>query len=134
MYWSLHYSLPKDFSFPSAPTIWYPEESVILMIGSALLKSVSIDRLYDCYWYLTNIDDRAFDVNLRIPDDLDLDFAFKYAIADTIERVNRQKKLKCELDDDLLGFEIKSITDLDFLNELFYQRCELINGDCTYPD
>jgi hypothetical protein len=134
MYWSLHYSLPKDFSFPSTPTIWYPEESVILMIGSALLKSVDITRLYECYWYLTNIDDRSFDINLRIPDDLDLDFDFKYAIADAVERFNQQKKLKCELDYELLGFEIKSITDLDFLNELFYQKFELINGDCTYQE
>lgn len=130
MYWTIHYSLPAEFSFPVSASIGYPEESVILMISSALLENFSIERLYECYWYLTDIDDRSFNINLRLPDDLDPDFGFKYQIANSIEQINMQKKLKCELDDELLGFEIKSISDLDFLNDQFYNRFGLINGDC----
>lgn len=134
MYWTIHYSLPPEYSFPISASIGYPEESVILMISSALLVNFSIERLYECYWYLTDIDNRSFNVNIRLPDDLDPDFGLKYQIANSIEQINMQKKLKCELYEELFGFEIKSLTDLDFLHELFYCKFVLINGDYVESD
>ena len=134
MYWSLHYSLPIGDSFPSSTYASYPEEQIILMIGTALKKCVPEHQYLDCYWHLMNFDDRSFEVYFRLPDDSNLDFDFKYEIANRIEMVNRQKKLECEADDELVGFDIQPITDLDFLDALFYLRVELINGDRTHPD